>query len=109
MVSKPSRMSAWRTSGGVSMSVVPLPWMTTPVQPRRLEGSRRASSHAGQWQKNAGTPQPELVPRKVSTWRAGTDLNGTGPQVPSMGHMSQSVRYLGSMSSQPQRTNPSAS
>ena len=47
------------------MSVVLLPRTTAPVQLRRLDGSRLAASQAGQWQKNAGTPQPALVPRKV--------------------------------------------
>lgn len=49
------------------------------MQPRRLEGSLRAASQAGQWQKNAGTPHPELVPRKVKVRSMGSERNGQRP------------------------------
>ena len=60
-----SLMSCERVSGGVSMSMVCEPRIITPQSPRRAAGLLRASSHAGQSQKNAGTPQPAPVPIKV--------------------------------------------
>lgn len=48
------------------MSKVRSPRTMTPQSPRRARGSWRASLHAGQSQKNAGTPHPAPVPMNVN-------------------------------------------
>lgn len=43
----------------------------TPQSPLRARGFSRASMHAGQVQKNAGTPHPAPVPMNVNVWVLG--------------------------------------
>ena len=50
------------------MNSVFSPLIMVPQSPRLARGFALASSHAGQSQKNEGTPQPAPVPMKVNVW-----------------------------------------